>query len=58
MKMITNITQNNFKGLARIRQSFIWVDGTLTWYQLPSTTVHGAGFLVHFLRKKKIKKSL
>ena len=56
--MITNITQDNFKALARIRQSFIWVNGTLTWYQLPSTTVHGAGFLVHFLRKKKIKKSL
>ena len=55
--MITNITQDNFKALARIRQSFIWVNGTLPG-QLPSTTVHGAGFLVHFLRKKKIKKSL
>ena len=51
MKMITNITQDNFKALARIRQSFIWVNGT-------GTTVHGAGFLVHFLRKKKRKKSL
>jgi hypothetical protein len=49
--MITNITQDNFKALARIRQSFKCVDGTVT-------TVHGAGFLVHFLRKKKIKKSL
>ena len=51
MKMITNITQDNFKALAKIRQSFIWVNGTVT-------TAHGAGFLVHFLRKKKIKKSL
>jgi len=30
MKMITNITQDNFKVLARIRQSFIWVNGTVS----------------------------
>jgi len=49
--MITNITQDNFSPLARIRQSLIWDNGTVT-------TVHGPCFLVHFLRKKKIKKSL
>jgi len=44
--MITNITQDNFKALAWIRQSLIWVNGT-------GTTAHGAVFLIHFLRKKK-----
>jgi len=28
--MITNITQDNFKASVRIRQSLIWVNGTLT----------------------------
>lgn len=46
MKMITNITQDNFSAWNVVRQSFIWVNGTVT-------TVHGSRFLIHFLRKKK-----
>jgi len=46
MKMITNITQDNFRAWNEVRQSLIWVNGT-------GTTAHGPGFLIHFLRKKK-----
>jgi len=44
--MITNITRDNLSAWNVVRQSLIWVNGTVT-------TVHGSRFLIHFLRKKK-----
>jgi len=38
MKMITNITHDNFKALAGIRQSIIWGNGTVSSH-------HGSRFL-------------